>query len=139
MVAQVFAEVPEWVADSGSWVGLLVGLLSLAGLAYGFGRWMRRSVVHAVGEIVDEKIDPLRVDIAEATHEARQVRDEHREHMRTEDAMAAESAAWRARVDEWQAATDIALRNLQQAQVPHFGPRVTTDTSGRVALDGGEA
>lgn len=107
MIAQVLGEVPDWVADGGSWVGFLVGLGTVIVLAYGFARWLRRGLVHAVGELVDEKVDPLRADIAEATAEARQVHDELRTHMREEERLASQSAEWRSSVD-------IALRNLQQ-------------------------
>lgn len=108
----VVAEVPEWVSDSGSWVGLVVGLSTVIVLGYGFARWLRRGLVHAVSEIVDEKLEPLR-------DEARQVRDELREHMRVEESLAERSAEWRASVD-------LALRNLQQ----EAAERVTRDRQG---------
>lgn len=66
-----------------------------------------------------------REQAAEARSQASQARDavlEHaaimRTHIEQDEASFAAITAWRAAVDDWRAGTDIALRNIQQAQVP---------------------
>lgn len=109
LLGQILGEVPEWVADGGSWVGFLVGLGTVIVLGYGFARWLRRSLIHAVGEVVDDKLEPIHVELVDAADAARLVRQELREHM--QDSLN--------RSAEWRASVDTALRNLQQGQAPH--------------------
>lgn len=119
--------------DSLPWVWLGVALCTLGGFGYGFVRWARSqfrdAAVHDVEPVIKaaiaEAIQPIR---AEQQAVARDLR----AHMNSEDRLRAELLGLldagktedRAAFDEireWRAGVDLALRNIQQAQVPHDG------------------
>lgn len=107
----MIAATPQWVSDAGAWIGLALGLCGLVGALYGFSRWTRRSVEHAVREIVVEEIGPVRADVAA-------LREELRTHVE-EEARAEAAAA------ELMAELTTSVRNLEQYQAPHLGGRAS--------------